>query len=166
MEQDTKDARRKRDSFAARGAADAVATYGDEALPLPEASASPSDAHGVALDPVSADEKALSEGALSEAQICKLYTRGLINHATWANALRASRGDPRGQHAVRTCEVAVEELVERAIDAACATIQEKLGVKTGDRAAAVLSDGTLERELTRYVHAELAAVAAGSGETP
>jgi hypothetical protein len=96
---------------------------------------------------------------LSEAQINVLYTRGIIGRETWSLALRAFRGDPSpaGPHAIRTCEVAIEALVERAVDAACAVIQEKLGVKTGDLAAAVLSDGTIERELTRYVRAELEA---------
>ena len=95
--------------------------------------------------------------ALTEAQINALYTRGLIERATWNNALRSFRGDHGhvGQHAIQTCEVAIEALVERAVDAACAVIQDKLGVKTGDLAAQVLSDGTIERELTRYVHAEL-----------
>jgi len=94
---------------------------------------------------------------LSEGQINVLYTRGLIDRVTWNNALRSFRGDHGhvGQHAIRTCGIAIEALVERAVDAACATIQEKLGVKTGDLAAVVLSDGTIERELTRYVHAEL-----------
>lgn len=96
---------------------------------------------------------------LTEAQVHVLYTRGIINHATWANTLRAFRGDPSSlcQHSLRICEVAIEALVERAIDAACAVIQDKLGVKTGDLAAATLSDGTIERELIRYVHAELEA---------
>lgn len=96
--------------------------------------------------------------ALSEGQIHTLYTRGLIDRATWNNALRSFRGDHGhvGQRALQTCEVAIEALVERAVDAACALIQDKLGVKTGDLAAAVLSDGAIERELTRYVHAELA----------
>ena len=103
--------------------------------------------------------------SLSEAQINALYTRGIIDRATWNNALRSFRGDHGhvGQHAIRTCEVAIEALVERAVDAACAVIQDKLGVKTGDLAAQVLSDGAIERELTRYVHAELAA-ATDSGE--
>ncbi|HSX23026.1 MAG TPA: hypothetical protein VLE97_09655 [Gaiellaceae bacterium] len=96
--------------------------------------------------------------ALTEAQVRTLFTRGIIDRATFNNALRAFRGDRGhvGQHALQTCEVAIEALVERAVDAACAAIQEHLGVKTGDLAAAVLSDGTIERELTRYVHAELA----------
>ena len=105
--------------------------------------------------------------SLTQAQIHVLYTRGMIDHATWTNALRALRGESTthlGQHAIQTCEVAIEALVERAIDAACAVIQEKFGVKTGDLAATILSDGTIERELTRYVHAELAA--AGSGDAP
>lgn len=101
--------------------------------------------------------------ALTEAQINVLYTRGVVDHATWDKALRTFRGDRSsvGQHAIHTCEVAIEALIERAVDAACAVIQGRLGVKTGDLAAAVLSDGTIERELTRYVHAELAA-ASGS----
>ena len=88
-----------------------------------------------------------------------LYTRGIINHATWTNVLRAFRGESTthlGQYAIRTCEVAIEALVECAVDAAYAVIQEKLGVKTGDLAATVLSDGMIERELTRYVYAALA----------
>ncbi len=98
--------------------------------------------------------------ALTEAQVNVLYTRGVVDRATWERALRAFRGspDPAGQHAIKTCEVAIEALVERAIDAACTVIQDRLGIKTGDLAAQVLSDGTLERELTRYVHAELTAV--------
>lgn len=96
---------------------------------------------------------------LTQSSINVLYTRGLIDRATQNNALRSFRGDHGhvGQHAIQTCEVAIESLVERAIDAACAVIQDRLGVKTGDLAAAVLSDGTIERELTRYVHAELSA---------
>ena len=98
--------------------------------------------------------------ALTEAQINVLYTRGLINRATWNNALRSFRGvnvnGHAGPTAIMTCEVAIEALVERAVDAACAVIQDKLGVTTGDLAAATLSDGAIERELTRYVHAELA----------
>ena len=98
--------------------------------------------------------------SLTETQVNTLYTRGLIGKETWSLVLRMFRGDPgpAGPHALRTCEVAIESLVERAVDAACAVIQERLGVKTGDLAAAVLSDGTIERELTRYVHAELAVV--------
>lgn len=97
--------------------------------------------------------------ALTEAQVRTLFTRGLVDRATFHNALRSFRGDRGhvGQHALKTCEVAIEALVERAVDAACAAIQDRLGVKTGDLAAAVLSDGTIERELTRYVRAELAA---------
>ena len=97
--------------------------------------------------------------SLTEAQIKTLFTRGVIDRATLNNALRSFRGDHghTGQHAIQTCAVAIEALVERALDAACAVIQEKLGVATGDLAAIVLSDGTIERELTRYVHAELAA---------
>ncbi len=104
--------------------------------------------------------------ALTEAQARVLYTRGIIDHATWSSVLRAFRGDPShlGQHALTTCEVAIEALVETAINAACKVIQDRLGVKTGDLAAATLSDGTIERELTRYVHAELAT--AGSGGAP
>ena len=102
---------------------------------------------------------------LTQAQIQVLYTRGIIDHATWTNALRSFHGESNthlGQHAIQTCAVAIEALVERAVDAACAAIQERLGVKTGDLAGTVLSDGTIERELTRYVHAELAT--AGSGD--
>lgn len=108
--------------------------------------------------------------SLTEAQVHVLYTRGIINHATWTNVLRAFRGESTthlGQHALATCEVAIEALIERAIDAACAVIQDRLGVKTGDLAAATLSDGTIERELTRYVHAELEmAGSLGDGELP
>lgn len=101
---------------------------------------------------------------LTEAQVQVLYTRGIIDQVTWSRVLRAFRGDPssEGWRAIATCEVAIEALVERAVDAACAAIQERLGVKTGDLAAAILSDGAIERELTRYVHAELAM--AGSGD--
>jgi len=103
---------------------------------------------------------------LTQASINVLYTRGIINRATWESALRSFRGDPgpAGPQAIRACEVAIEALVERAIDAACAVIQKRLGVKTGDLAAATLSDGTIECELTRYVHAELAM--AGSDGDP
>ncbi len=103
---------------------------------------------------------------LTQAQLGVLYTRGIIDRTTWTRALRALRGSPHaeGQHALQTCEVAIEALVERAVDAACAAIQERLGVKTGDLAAAVLSDGTIERELTRYVHAELAMAGEGEAE--
>ena len=94
---------------------------------------------------------------LTEAQINVLFTRGIIDRATWNNALRSFRADLT-QHAIKTCEIAIEALVERAIDAACAVIQDQLGVKTGDLAAVVLSDGTIERELTRYVRAELEAL--------
>lgn len=107
--------------------------------------------------------------ALTEAQAAVLYTRGLINHATWTNVLRGFRGEAQshlGDHALRTCEVAIEALVERAVDAACAVIQEKLGVKTGDLAAQILSDGTIERELTSYVHAELEAMAHSNSDEP
>ena len=96
---------------------------------------------------------------LIHAKIQVLYTRGIIDHATWTNALRAFRGESTthlGKHAIRTCEVAIEALVERAVDAACTVIQERLGVKTGDLAATILSDGTIECELTRYVYAALA----------
>ncbi len=101
--------------------------------------------------------------ALTEAQIKVLYTRGIIDRSTWENVQRSFRGDPSlaGPYALRTCEVAIEALVERAVDAACEAIQERLGVKTGDLAAATLSDGTIERELTRYVYAELAMVTTG-----
>ena len=100
---------------------------------------------------------------LTQAQIQVLYTRGIIDRVTWNNALRAFHGDHGhvGQKAIQACELAIETLVERAVDAACASIQERLGVKTGDLAATILSDGTIERELTRYVHAELAT----AGET-
>jgi hypothetical protein len=113
------------------------------------------------------DNKTEKIAALSEAQVNALFTRGLIGRETWSLVLRMHRGDPgsAGPYALRTCEVAVKSLVERAVDAACAVIQEKLGVKTGDLAAAVLSDGTIERELTRYVHAELAAVDHVDGAT-
>jgi hypothetical protein len=99
------------------------------------------------------------QNSLSEGQIKTLFTRGLIDRATLNNALRSFRGDHGhvGQHAIKTCEVAIEALVERAVDAACAVIQDKLGIKTGDLAAQVLSGGAIERELTRYVRAELAA---------
>lgn len=98
------------------------------------------------------------EAPLTQAQIRVLCMRGLIDRATLHNALRSFHGDHGhvGQKAIQTCEVAIEALVERAVDAACAVIQEKLGVSTGDLAATVLSDGAIERELTRYVHAELA----------
>ena len=105
---------------------------------------------------------------LTQAQIQVLYTRGMIDQPTWSRALRALRGDPshESKHAIQTCEVAIEALVARAVDAACAVIQEKLGVKTGDLAATVLSDGTIERELTRYVHAELAMAGSGGDDAP
>ena len=101
---------------------------------------------------------------LNQAQIQVLYTRGIIDRVTWTNALRTFHGDsgPAGQHALQTCELAIDALAERAVNAACAAIQERLGVLTGDLAATVLSNGTIERELTRYVHAELAR--AGSGD--
>jgi hypothetical protein len=94
---------------------------------------------------------------LTQAQIQVLYTRGIIDRVTWTNALRTFRGDHGhvGQRAIQACELAIETLVERAVDAACASIQERLGVKTGDLAAVILSDGAIERELTRYVRAEL-----------
>lgn len=102
---------------------------------------------------------------LTEAQVRTLYIRGIIDRSTWALVLRALRGDPSPmtQHALQTCAVAIESIVERAVDAACAAIQDRLGVKTGDLAAATLSDGTIERELTRYVLTELEA-AESSGE--
>lgn len=105
---------------------------------------------------------------LTEAQVNVLYTRGIIDKATWAGALRAFRGAPGpiAEHSIGTCEVAIEALVERAVDAACAVIQEKLGVKTGDLAAQVLSDGTIERELTRYVRAELDAAGTSREDEP
>jgi hypothetical protein len=104
--------------------------------------------------------------SLSQAQIQVLYTRGVIDQPTYSRALRALRGDPSSEakHAIQTCAVAIEALVERAVDAACAVIQAKLGVPTGDLAATVLSDGTIERELTRYVHAELAMIGDGGGD--
>ncbi len=104
---------------------------------------------------------------LSEVQISALYTRGIIDRATWNNALRSFRGDHGhvGQHALRTCAVAIEAIVERAVDAACASIQDRLGVKTGDLAAAVLSGGVIERELIRYVHAELETAGSAAGES-
>ena len=97
------------------------------------------------------------EAPLTQAQIQVLYTRGLIDRTAWTSALLALRGSrhTEGQRALQTCEIAIEALVERAVDAACAAIQERLGIKTGDLAATVLSDGTIERELTRYVLAEL-----------
>jgi hypothetical protein len=96
---------------------------------------------------------------LTAAQVNVLHTRGLVDRATLNNAVRSFHGDHGhvGQRAIQTCEAAIEALVERAIDAACASIQDKLGVKTGDLAAATLSDGVIERELTRYVYAELEA---------
>lgn len=107
--------------------------------------------------------KAKANKTLTEAKIKVLYTRAVINRATWNNALRSFHGDHGhvGQQAIATCEIAIEAIVERAIDAACAVIQDKLGVKTGDLAAQVLSDGTIERELTRYLHAELDVVDTG-----
>lgn len=115
-------------------------------------------------DQTEAETDNLPQLPFTQAQVQVLYTRGLIDRATWTRVLLALRGSrhPESTHAVQTCEVAIEALVERAVDAACAVIQEKLGVKTGDLAAAVLSDGTIERELTRYVHAEL--TMAGEGE--
>ena len=103
---------------------------------------------------------------LTQGQINALYTRGLIDRTTWNNALRALRGinGYTGMNALKTCEVAIEALVERAVDAACAVIQDKLAVKPGDRGAATLSDGTIERELTRYVHAELSMAAEAADE--
>lgn len=109
-----------------------------------------------------------NELGLTEGQIQVLYTRGLINHATWTNAIRAFRGENTthiGQHAIDTCKLMIDALVEVAINAACKVIQDRLGVKTGDVAAATLSDGTIERELVRYVHAELEMCAA-SPDTP
>lgn len=105
--------------------------------------------------------------ALTEAQVRTLFTRGLVDRATFHNALRSFRGDHGhvGQHALQTCEVAIEALVERAVDAACAAIQDRLAVKNGDLAAVVLSDGTIERELTRYVRAELANAASDGDES-
>lgn len=99
---------------------------------------------------------------ITEAQLRTLYTRGLIDKATWAGAIRSFRGapGPLSQHSLRTCELAIEVLVEEAVNAACKAIQDRLGVRTGDLAAATLSDGTIERELTRYVHAELEAAQA------
>jgi hypothetical protein len=105
---------------------------------------------------------------LTEGQIQILYTRGLINHATWTNAMRSFRGETTthlGQHAIDTCKLMIDALVEEAVNAACKMIQDRLGVKTGDVAAAVLSDGAIERELVRYVHAELEMCAA-SPDTP
>lgn len=101
--------------------------------------------------------------SLDAGQVDALFARGLIDEATRNNALRSFRGDHGhvGQHAIQTCEVAIEALVERAVDACCATIQDRLSVSSGALAAAVLSDGTIERELTRYVHAELAALGEG-----
>jgi hypothetical protein len=96
---------------------------------------------------------------VTEAHVHALYNRGLIQHATWINALHAVRGEAAshlGAHALQTCELAVEVLVEKAMNAACGAIQDCLGVKTGIVAAATLADGTIERELTRYVYVELA----------
>lgn len=107
--------------------------------------------------------------ALSEAKVRALYTRGIIDRSTWALVLRAFRGlsSPMTEHALHTCELAIEVMVEDAINAACKSIQDRLAVKTGDLAAATLSDGTIERELTRYVHAELEmAGSAGEDEPP
>ena len=105
------------------------------------------------------EQETREEEKLTEAQVKVLFTRGIIDRATWNNALRSFRGDrgPAAQQARRTCEVAIEVIVERAVNAACAAIQARLGVKTGDLAAVVLSNGIIERELTRYVHAELSA---------
>lgn len=45
--------------------------------------------------------------------------------------------------------------------------EASLAVKTGDLAAAALSDGMIERELTRYACVELAVAGhAGDGESP
>lgn len=96
---------------------------------------------------------------LTEAQVHALHARDLIDHATWTNALRALRGECTNltQHALRACECAIDVLVEAAINAACKSIQDRLGVTTGDLAATVLSGGVIEGELGRYVRAELEA---------
>jgi len=99
---------------------------------------------------------------LTENQIHTLHDRALINHATWCNALRGVRGESAshlGQHALQTCALAIETLVESAINAACKVIQDRLGVTTGDLAAATLSGGAIEGLLTAYVLAELEEVA-------
>jgi hypothetical protein len=96
---------------------------------------------------------------MTEAHVHALYNRQLINHATWINALHALHGETSshlGVHAIRSCELAIEVLVEEAINAACKSIQDRLGVETGDVAAATLTGGIIERELTRYIHVELA----------
>jgi broad specificity phosphatase PhoE len=54
-----------------------------------------------------------------------------------------------------TSDAVIDALAEEAANAACKLIQDRLGVTTGDLAAAVLSDGTIERELARYIRAEL-----------
>ena len=113
------------------------------------------------------NEQQNTQDALTEAQVNALYTRGMIDRATWEHVLRAFRGDPNpaGPHAVTTCSLAVAALVETAVNAACKVIQDRLGVKTGDLAATVLSGGAIERELIRYVHAELATMA-GDDDPP
>ena len=93
---------------------------------------------------------------LTEAQIQVLYTRGMINHATWTNALHAFHGDstaPLGQEALKTCELAIEALVTQAVDAVCVAIQDKLGIRGRDGGAEmnpVLSDA-----VRNYVYAKL-----------
>lgn len=101
---------------------------------------------------------------LTETQIHALFNAQLISHATWCNALRQLRGEAEshlGPQALRTCEAEIASLAERAINAACKLIQDRLGVTTGDLAAATLSDGTMERELERYILAELDSVVSG-----
>ncbi len=108
---------------------------------------------------------------LTENQIHALHTRNLINHATWCNALYSLRNDDGhfaslSAHALQTCALAVEQLVESAVNAACKVIQDRLGATTGDLAATVLSGGAIEGLLTAYVLAELeeAAVSRGVAE--
>ncbi len=101
---------------------------------------------------------------LTENQIHALHERAMINHATWCNALRGIRGESTshlGQRALQTCTLAVESLVESAVNAACKVIQNQLGVATGDLAATVLSGGAIEGLLTAYVLAELEEAAVG-----
>jgi hypothetical protein len=49
----------------------------------------------------------------------------------------------------------INALAEEAANAACKLIQDRLGVSTGDLAAMALSDGAIERELARYIRAEM-----------
>lgn len=55
----------------------------------------------------------------------------------------------------RMSSAEIKALAEEAANAACKFIQDRLGVSTGDLAATVLSDGAIERELARYIRAEL-----------